>query len=238
MAWHAKPRGGYSVTSVDGQENIYEVYWQLSGDYGFTKEAVAGVLGNVQAESGFNPWRWQSDTVNINMGYGLFQFTPATGYIYQSGATPNMSTSTVTVGATPEDGANQVKAFAENNPPKWVSSAWRSYWSTSTYSDLYAKRNQWLAIWGDGSHITLSQFKQVTDLEAATFFFLACFEGPSIPSQDLRYSYAVRIYEILGGVPPTPPTPPEPPTPPFYKLKYWLLKALKNARDNKKSADI
>ena len=231
MSWSAKPKYGYNVNSTEAVGNIFEVYYQLNGDYNYTKECVAGVLGNVQSESGFNPWRWQGDSVGTSKGYGLFQYTPASGYLALPGVTPNMSVTTQTTGATPEDGARQVEVFASNELSKWVPSAWRPYWSTSTYSSLYAKRGQWLSIWGDGSSITMSQFSQITDIEAATFFHLACFEGPSIPSQDLRYNNALVIYEILGGVPPVPPHPPS-------HFKLYLLKAMKNARDNKRSADI
>lgn len=236
MAWSAKPKGGYSVTSEGGLNNINEIYYVLV-TYGFNMESSAGVLGNVQGESGFNPWRWQSDRVNQHGGYGLFQYTPASGYINLPGATPNLSVTTVTPGATPEDGAYQVEVFASNSLSKWVPSAWRPYWSTTTYSDLYAKRAEWLTTWGNGSSISMEQFKQVTDIEAATFFMLACFEGPSIPDLANRYRYALKIYEILGGVVP-PPEPPTPPTPVPGTLKYWLLKAMKNIRDHAKSADI
>lgn len=51
-------------------------------DKGWTKNAIAGMLGNMQAESSINPGRWQSEAVgNTSLGYGLVQWTPATKYI-------------------------------------------------------------------------------------------------------------------------------------------------------------
>ena len=48
---------------------------------GHTPEAISGELGNIQAESGINPARWQSDIVgNYSGGFGLVQWTPATNY--------------------------------------------------------------------------------------------------------------------------------------------------------------
>lgn len=48
---------------------------------GWSMNAIAGILGNMQAESGLNPGRWQSDNVgNYSGGYGLVQWTPATNY--------------------------------------------------------------------------------------------------------------------------------------------------------------
>lgn len=49
---------------------------------GWTKNAVAGMLGNMETESTINPGIWQNlDEGNMRMGYGLVQWTPATNYI-------------------------------------------------------------------------------------------------------------------------------------------------------------
>lgn len=49
---------------------------------GWTLNAIAGILGNMQAESSLNPGRWQSENVNnLSGGYGLVQWTPASKYI-------------------------------------------------------------------------------------------------------------------------------------------------------------
>ena len=198
MAWHAKPSGGYGVNTTEGTDNINEV-WAILQSHGYTQEAAAGVLGNVKAESGLNPWRWQGDTFGTSRGYGLFQFTPASDYINLPGATPNMSTSAQTTGATAADGARQVDCFANDELSKWVPSAWRPYWSTTTYADLYAKRATWLSLYGSGNSITMAQFAAVTDIEAATFFMLACFEGAAKPNLNIRVSNANEIYNIMSG---------------------------------------
>ena len=38
--------------------------------------AVAGILANFKYESGFNPFRFQSDVFDVSSGYGIAQFTP------------------------------------------------------------------------------------------------------------------------------------------------------------------
>lgn len=49
---------------------------------GWTKNAICGMLGNMQNESGVNPGIWQSlDEGNLNGGFGLVQWTPASKYI-------------------------------------------------------------------------------------------------------------------------------------------------------------
>lgn len=224
MTWYAKPKGGYSLSSTEGTDNIFAMAacWPA-----WTTEAKAAAIGNSYHEGGLNPWRWQGDSVNMSGGYGLFQYTPASGYINGvSWATPNLSTTSITPGATPEDGEVQCDVMASNYLGKWVPSCWRNYWSTSTYADLYAYRQQVLNTWGDGSSISLAQFGQCQDVDAATFIFLACFEGPRVPNYSVRKNTAWTVYGILGGVtPPTPPVPPDPPGP-GSGVPPWLLKKI------------
>lgn len=49
---------------------------------GWTKNAVCGMLGNMQTESTINPGIWQGLNLgDTSGGYGLVQWTPATKYI-------------------------------------------------------------------------------------------------------------------------------------------------------------
>lgn len=217
MTWYAKPKGSYGINSTEGTANIYEM---ASCWTAWTDEAKAAAIGNSIHEGGLNPWRWQNDSeASIpNGGYGLFQFTPGTGYVNGVARNKaNMSTTHQTPEARPEDGAIQCEVVATNELGKWVSSCWRSYWnydgtSTPKYPELYAYRQDVLNRWGTGSSISLAQFGQCQDLDAATFIFLACFEGPRVPNYDPRKRSAASVYQILTGQ--TPPTPPVPPTPP------------------------
>lgn len=48
---------------------------------GWSKNAVCGMLGNMQTESTINSGLWQNrDEYNYNLGFGLVQWTPATKY--------------------------------------------------------------------------------------------------------------------------------------------------------------
>ena len=50
--------------------------------YGWTKNAICGMLGNMQSESTINPGIWQNlDEGNMSVGFGLVQWTPASKYI-------------------------------------------------------------------------------------------------------------------------------------------------------------
>ena len=49
---------------------------------GWTDNAIAGILGNMETESNINPEIWENlNFGNMTGGYGLVQWTPATKYI-------------------------------------------------------------------------------------------------------------------------------------------------------------
>lgn len=227
MTWHAKPAGSYSFDTTENYDNSFEIYGILSAQ-GFSVASIAGLCGNSQHESGLNPWRWQHDSVASSHGYGLLQWTPSTGYTSLSGATPNFSVTSQTAGATPEDGARQMQAFYENNPAKWHSSCWRSYWNTSTYPTYYAITRYILNTWGNGAEITLDQYKTIDDPAYAADCFLACFEGPGVPNYTVREDSAGDFYERFSGSPPPPGPDPPPPTPPPVTTDaiFWYLKRM------------
>lgn len=220
MAWHAKPSGGYSYTSTECRENWTQIYNTLSSSWSI--EAVCGAIGNMAGESGWNPWRWQGDRVNYNLGYGLVQFTPASGYINDygvgvSGYAPNLSTTGQTSGASPSDGQAQCLVLKTDRAHKWIN-------------------RQRYCSWMDlSSCATLSGYEAVTDLYLATAAFMFNYEGNdtvlhgSASAQrsmvDNRYFYTQKAYEYLTGVvPPTPPTPPTPvPPQPHKKMPLSLM---------------
>lgn len=63
------------------QETAQKIFDYLTNN-GWSEEAVCGMLGNMQSESGIIADRWENDDANnLNGGYGLVQWTPATKYI-------------------------------------------------------------------------------------------------------------------------------------------------------------
>ena len=68
------------LTTEEMKQNAIYIYSYLLAS-GWSVNAIAGMLGNLQAESTINPGRWQSDDAgNTSMGYGLVQWTPSTKY--------------------------------------------------------------------------------------------------------------------------------------------------------------
>lgn len=221
MAWYAKPSGGYTITSTEGNANIIEMNGFFN-DKGYTLESQAGIIANCYHESALNPWRWQSDSVSYSAGYGLFQFTPAQGYFDLRGQgilgyAPNESVTAVTPGANPSDGWAQLIVLDDDILGKWTTRCWRPYWSD--YEASYGwMRDVILSTYGNGTSLTFEQFKNIAEgtggyalnqaITFATFAFLACYEGPLIPNIDVRSQTALDVYGILSGD--TPPEPPEP----------------------------
>lgn len=113
MPWHNKQTYGYVRSSSQAEDNATMVMDILTS-LGWGKAAVCAALGNFEEESGYNPWRWQSETVlplgdsrigvvcggNTGHAYGIFQSDPAANYIYRTeaqaftGYAPNYSNQT------------------------------------------------------------------------------------------------------------------------------------------------
>ena len=72
-----------SVTLSSDEMHVNAIYIaEFLFNQSWTLNAVAGMIGNMQAESALNPGRWQSENVgNTSGGYGLVQWTPATNYL-------------------------------------------------------------------------------------------------------------------------------------------------------------
>ena len=69
------------LTKEEMYYNARYIYQQLTG-YGWTPNAIAGVLGNMEEESTINAGIWQSlKENNLSGGFGLVQWTPATKLI-------------------------------------------------------------------------------------------------------------------------------------------------------------
>lgn len=134
-SWHAKNTGGYSRTSQEAFDNAICTYAELSRR-GWTLNAICAVYGNMEAESGYNPWRWESDNVPSypsmpSYGYGLPQFTPSSKYIDSAYAqaytnyNPHWSDHT----GSPDDGEAQIQFIDEH----------ADYYSTTAYPLSYAE---------------------------------------------------------------------------------------------------
>ena len=73
--------GNYWLDQSEMELNAAYV-WNYFQAQGWTLNAVAGMLGNMQSESHINPGIWQGlDEGNLSGGYGIVQWTPATKFL-------------------------------------------------------------------------------------------------------------------------------------------------------------
>lgn len=209
--WNAKAKGAYARDSDEAIQNANEVY-SILFNKGWTLNAVCGLLGNVGSESGYNPWRWQSDKMGTssgspwkNKGYGLTQFTPAGKYISSSDA-------------------KKISGYAPNFSDKKgnASDGYAQCVFLDAYADYY-KTNAY--------PLTYSEFKESEETPSyLAKAWLYNYERPADPSatEETRSENAEYWYKVLSGE--EPPTPPEPPEPFYSKKKTPIWVFIKRRR--------
>ena len=176
ISWH-QANDYYDPLSDEQYDNAILIHAYLQNE-GFTDAAIAGILGNFQRESTINPGIWQSlNQGNLNGGYGLAQWTPATKYLDYATAN-NIDTNN-----------------ADTNGPGQL--------DFLLYSALHG---EWLLRPAYGYTYTWDQFKVLTDPQEAASAFLYQYERPAVyTSEPERRQYAQTWYdEMQNGWPSDP----------------------------------
>lgn len=174
-----------------------EVYDALAS-YGFTDEAIAGVLGNMQAESGMDPTRDGDDGTGIGaVSLGLMQLTDY-------------------------GGDRERSAFLEwcsANGKQWDTATAQMEWTfsgeagTSSYSlrwsspsrvrDGYASAPGYRQEFGSSWYRTADDYRVAADVDLAAFSWMACYEGCAtgyLSHLDKRIAYAEAfLSQIQAG---------------------------------------
>lgn len=175
---------------------------------GWSDNAIAGMLGNMQSESAINPGRWQSDDVgNYGLGYGLVQWTPVTKY------TNWCTASGISDPSEMDSNLQRIIYEVENNV---------QYFSTANYPEdfgEFTKSGQtpyYLACafaWNyERSHVVL--YGSEEEREAL---------------RQARGGQANYWYEVISGVAPPQP-PPEPGRERKKKYKFFLFKKRRSSQ--------
>lgn len=183
------------LNHTEQEKNATYIYSFLNAS-GWSINAVAAILGNMQAESSINPGRWQSDDVgNYSLGYGLVQWTPVTKYT-------DWCTSQGLADPSKMDTNLSRILYEVENGLQWIATS--SYnlsfqeFSTSSESVSYLAK------------AFLLNYERPADQSTAV--------------QNLRASFASNWYTYLTGVTPEPePTPTN--TPKKRKYNFLLLTA-------------
>lgn len=152
----------------DMTANAYMVY-SFFNKLGFTAEAIAGLLGNMQQESGINPGRWQGGS---GPGYGLAQWDPASNYMNY--ATRNG----IDINDADSNGEGQCQCINDGEA--------EGQWLPNTPTAIeHNTRYSW------------AEFAQLTDVNEAVRAFLYEYERAGTPMLQNRYTYAAYWYGII-----------------------------------------
>lgn len=151
-----------------------EIIFQYFHINGWSDNAIAGIMGNMQSESSLNPHIWEGlHEGNLDGGYGLTQWTPATKYIDWAGSDWKM----------PEKELDRIQYEADNgiqwfgNPEAPITSPPISFKEFTT-SD-----------------------KSVEELAN---YFLWYYEHPAVTIQPQRAEQAKAWYEFIQAITPHP----------------------------------
>lgn len=221
MAWHCQDYGGFVKETQEAHDNATMVMSILGGNLHWGMAAVCAALGNFDAESEYNPWRWQYDTRipygdsrigvvcgrNTAHAYGIFQSDPAANYIYRgqnySGYAPNYSDQP----GSPSDGTAQMYYLD---------------WVCSNYTD--GSCGGWRENYG--SSIPFATFKaQATPstytIAELTKIFHDGYERSATwsSSSTRRINAAQYWWDYFSQQPPVPPIPPTPRT----RMPLWMM---------------
>lgn len=165
--------------TTDQEKNAWMV-WQFLKSKGYTEQAAAGILGNMDQESGIMP-----DTEQIGgPAYGLVQWD-GSAYPLVPPATNNGR----------EYVQNLMRAAS-------ISGDYRIVETQSSLLEWCMFNGQYIA--SSSYPYSVAQFKGLTDIATATTAFEANFERPAVTHPE-RIQLAIKWYNKLHGLkPPTP----------------------------------
>lgn len=193
MAWIYDTSGGaLDEAAQKNNANIIINYYRQNG---WDDKSIAGLLGNIENESGFNPLREEVG----GEGYGLVQWTPQSVLINHC-TTLNLLPYT--------DGDNQLKCISAEilgNP-----SSVNEWYTTQGFIENYYPSGATSDMIGITGQQFISNEMQWSPDKLALMFMVG-YERPSYDPDvnhiDRRMEDAIKWYEYMGGIiPPTPTT--------------------------------
>lgn len=153
------------MTGLYGSSTQEKVWWAVI-DAGYSKEAAAGVLGNIEAESAFSPELIEHGN---GIGFGLCQWS--------FGRRDQLEAYAASKGVEPSDENTQIEFLIAEITPGGGADGYANY-QLVTYNGYSA-----------------SDWKNASTPEDAAIAFCWSFERPGIPRMDVRTEAARRYYE-------------------------------------------
>lgn len=225
------------------QDNAVFIWEYMYNKYGWTLNAVSGMLGNIESESTMNPARPQNNAVKNGWypscpgytgdaptptttwyGYGLFQVTPYMAFEGKRENPYNFGNWAYQRGYTFSHSSGGTGGGMEVQLDWLMSGApERTYHNTTVPTSNQAKWYQ------HGSSPLSAKTPEIygklngsPEDCAKTFYWNLERSGAMSPGS--RPALARKWYDFLSGVtPPEPPEPPEPPTPTKRKSNFIIL---------------
>ncbi|KKF90343.1 phage tail spike protein [Lactococcus petauri] len=175
--------GEFPPEIVTDQEKNAWIVWQFLKSKGYTEQAAAGILGNMDQESGVMP-----DTEQIGgPAYGLVQWD-GSAYPLVPPATWNGREYVQKLMRAAGISGDYKIAKTQSQLLEWC-----------MFNGQYIKTSAY--------PYSVAQFKGLTDISTATTAFEANFERPAVTHPE-RVQLAIKWYNKLHGL--KPPTPPDP----------------------------
>ena len=155
----------YEVGGLVGSTPEEKVWWALI-DAGYSKEATAGVMGNIYAESGFN-----SELIEVGngIGFGLCQWS--------YGRRTQLENYATSKGISPSDINTQIEFLLGELTPGGGANGYATYNLMTNHG------------------YTANDWKNASTPETAAEIFCWIFERPGIPRMEVRTSAARRYYD-------------------------------------------
>ena len=187
MSWISRS-GALTQAEMENNADIVIAYYR---SLGINDNTIAGILGNMQAESSINPEREEVG----GQGYGLVQWTPVT--VLQNHC--------ATLGLSPyNNGDIQLEVIIseilnQSGVGEWYTTQAfiQNYYNSGATSDM---------IGITGQQFLDNQMNWAPDKLAV--MFMAGYERPSydpnVNHYNLRMQYALNWFVYMGNIPPTP----------------------------------
>ena len=157
--------GFNNVSGLVGNSLEEKVWWALI-NVGYSKEATAGVMGNIYAESGFNAGAVEGGS---GIGFGLCQWS--------FGRRTKLEAYAASKGVPPSDADTQIEFLLGELSPGGGANGYAAYALMPNHG------------------YTVSDWKNASTPELAAEIFCWIFERPGIPRMDVRTEAARRYYE-------------------------------------------
>lgn len=166
--------------------NAVYIYYYLKGK-GFTKNAVCGILGNMQLESTLNPAVWQVLN-NLSYGYGLVQWDDGSRFIDWAKNQGIISAATATA----------VNTLAYSDPGKLMKAELDFLMVDMTAPGVWFTPSDNQSKYGTTQTLTAAQYKVSTESAGELArIFCGHYERPGTPVISERVAAANKWYNTL-----------------------------------------